>query len=242
MVMVFILSVGCKQTTTPETIHSQVDMSSVETSITYLKSEYKYTIFDYPKDIYLPIDIKEYIYENASDGKTFLLDKMLADYGWQKADGDGTGAFELNIREPLDTRDKSAEGDYYYYDCGDMWIRLQIRFEQHIYNDMEMIVPCDLDYSFILPEKPGTFFYSFNQKTAPTNNFDIFLGTWHDEENYYTDCGENTYIPFDYAVFLTYLITWVDINPYESPLYYFGYYTQYCDDERLELQRDHFEC
>ena len=241
MVMVFILSVGCKQTTTPETIHSQVDMSSEETSNTYLQEGYKYTIFYHPEDIYLPIDIEEYIYENA-DERTFLLDKMLTDYGWQKADGDGTGSFELYIREPLDTRDMSVEGDYYYYDCGDMWVRLHIGFDYHLYGDKEMIVPGEIDYSFIMPEEPGVYFYSFENSILPTDNFDVYMCDWLDDNYLFTDCGENTYIPFDYAVFLTYLITWVDINPYESPLYYFGCYTQYCDDERLELQRDHFEC
>ena len=131
---------------------------------------YEYTVFN-SKTIILPMLLDEYIEETEDGGSRYLINKMIEDYGWQKKDYDGDGQFTIPTDDPMEFSFNCAveDGDYFYYDCGDMWIRLQIL---NLVENKEplVLVPDWVVYSFILPDSPGENYYRYiSYKSYPTN-------------------------------------------------------------------------
>ena len=134
LVFVFLFGCGSKNTASSESsfeddqITADVSTEGITTELTQSSNELTYSIFEgmNHKEVCLPIDLDSYL--SGTDNKEFQMEKMLSDFGWQEYDGNGDGKFSLNywIPEEFDIR---TQGDYYYYDCGDMWVRLSIVYE-----------------------------------------------------------------------------------------------------------------
>ena len=185
--------------------------------------EYTYPIFcdeGSPVYIRLPVVLEDYIEETEDGGNKYLLGKLLTDYGWQKKDYDGDGLFTIPTDDPMEISFNSAveDGDYFYYDCGDMWIRLQIL---NILDDEEplVLVPDWVVYSFILPDSPGQYYFNHVIYTPYPYNSSIAHIYKKDEIRYPTDI-EDLYVSYDYFVIMAFVITWPSIDPYENPFYY----------------------
>lgn len=86
---------------------------------------YKYVIFEAwqkPVSLSLSFDVNHYICrENEYD--CFQIEKLAADFGWKN---------EINTRL---TDGIETEYTYYYYDCGEMWVYLEIGFHEDKYSD-----------------------------------------------------------------------------------------------------------
>jgi len=188
--------------------------------------EYTYPIFcdeGSPVYIHLPIALEDYIEETEDGGNKYLLEKLLTDYGWQKKDYDGDGQFAMPMNDSMSISydSLSKEGDYFYYDCGEMWVRLLILN----YVDSEeplVLVPDWIDYSFILPDSPGEYYFNHVIfKPYPYNN--SFAEIYKNNETRYLTDLEDIVISYDYFVIMAFVITWPSIDPYENPFYYLPY-------------------
>jgi len=185
--------------------------------------EYTYPIFcdeGSPVYIHLPVVLEEYIEETEDGGSRYLINKMIEDYGWQKKDYDGDGQFVLPMNDSMSVSYDSLtkDGDYFYYDCGDMWIRLLILNRNENIKTL-VLVPDWIDYSFILPDSPGEYYFNHVIYTPYPYNSSMARIHKNDETRYSTDY-EDLVISYDYFVILAFVITWPSIDPYENPFYY----------------------
>ena len=188
--------------------------------------EYIYPIFcdeGSPVYIHLPVVLEEYIEETEDGENKYLLEKLLTDYGWQKKDYDGDGQFTMPTNDSMTFSYHSMvkEGDYFYYDCGDMWIRLLIvNYADNI--KPLVLVPDWIDYSFILPNSPGDYYFKhISYKSYPTNS--AIAQIYKNNETRYTTDIEDLYVSYDYFVIMAFVITWPSIEPNENPFYYIPY-------------------
>lgn len=208
--------------------------------------EYDYEIFlDQEKSlaIRLPINLDDYIIESENGSKEYLLRKLLSDFGWKEMDWDEDGDFSLPVCESgffsYDVLQK--EGDFFYYDCGDMWIRLSIHNQLH--SDPLIFSPLWLDYSFIYPNNPGDYYYSFTMYSSDsTNNVDARMNVSDLPKQVLSSTDiEHTFLYYDYFVLLAYVATWPSILPEENPLFYLNYGELYTvDDVRKNILRDEY--
>ena len=188
--------------------------------------EYTYPIFcdeGSPVYIHLPVVLEEYIEETEDGGSRYLINKMIEDYGWQKKDYDGDGQFTIPTDDPMEFSFNCAveDGDYFYYDCGDMWIRLQIL---NLVENKEplVLVPDWVVYSFILPDSPGENYYRYiSYKSYPTNG--AISQLYNNDKNRCSTDIEDLYVSYDYFVIMAFVITWPSIEPNENPFYYLPY-------------------
>jgi len=185
--------------------------------------EYTYPIFcdeGSPVYIHLPIALEDYIEEIKDGSNKYLLEKLLTDYGWQKKDYDGDGQFvmPMNDSNTYSYHSMAKDGDYFYYDCGDMWIRLLILNYAEKIKPM-VLVPDWIDYSFILPDSPGEYYFNHVIYTPYPYNSSIAEIYKNNETRYPTDL-EDVVISYDYFVIMAFVITWPSIDPYENPFYY----------------------
>ncbi len=222
---------GCKENALPETSVSMASQTTQnletfytdDTASTKKQLEgYEYTVLN-SKTIILPILLDEYIEETEDGGYKYLMGKLLTDYGWQKKDYDGDGQFTIPKNDLMSVSYDSLikDGDYFYYDCGDMWVRLLILN----YVDSEeplVLVPDWIDYSFILPDSPGEYYFNHVIfKPYPYNN--TFAEIYKNNETRYLTDLEDIVISYDYFVIMAFVITWPSIDPYENPFYYLPY-------------------
>ena len=209
--------------------------------------EYEYEIFTDRKEsltVHLPILLEDYI-DESGDKKVFLLEQLFQDYGWKEKDIDGNGSFEMPITEAgiLSYDQLQKEGDYFYYDCGDMWIRFSMLISPANDNESKY-QPSWIDYSFINPDSPGEYFYDFCLSAKhPHNNVDANIDLFFSigDNHYLTDITD-VYITNEQFVLLAYMITWPGILPEENPLYYLNYGGVYnVDAVRKDIMRDEYD-
>jgi len=207
--------------------------------------EYTYPIFcdeGSPVYIHLPVVLEDYIEETEDGENKYLLRKLIADYGWQEKDFDENGLFSIPVGDLgyFSYDEVIHEGDYYYYDCGDMWIRLRIQ-DRLMYFDSNEVTPEWIDYSFILPDSPEESYYNHVIYTPyPTNNAIAQIFTLF-ETRYTTDI-DDLYVSYDYFVIMAFVITWPSIDPYENPFYYIPF-NEIGSSEELEKEilRDKYD-
>ena len=225
--------IGTANDTSANTIppYSEVSLS-FEEETTSAKREwngYEYVIFNDSKEkltVYLPIVIEDYIVEYDNGTKCYMLKQLIEDNGWEAMDADENGDIILPINELGDLSYDSlkTEGDYFYYDCGDFWVRFLI--QNRIYDKTSlMLVPEFIDYSFILPNKPGTNYYEFHSdKSHPNNSVYAHIFSIYSSNNdlHMTDL-DDTYVTYDQFVLLAYMFSWIKIDPEENPLYYLDF-------------------
>ncbi len=193
--------------------------------------------------IHLPINLDDYIIELEDGSKEYQLRKLLSDFGWQEKDWDEDGEFSLPVcKSGFFSYDVlQHEGDYYYFDCGDMWIRLSIQNQLH--SDPLIFSPLWFDYSFISPNNPGDYYYNFTMYSANSkNNVDARMNVSDlPKQVLFSTDIEHTYLYYDCFVLLAYVATWPSILPEENPLFYLNYGELYTVEEvRKKLLRDEY--
>ena len=240
--------IGTANDTSANTIppYSEVSLS-FEEETTSAKREwdgYEYEVFNTgtkKQTIYLPIEIEDYITELENGEKRFLLRKLTEDYGWTEKDEDGNGIFELPKWDSgsFSYKEIATEGDYYYFDCGNMWIRLLMQNRYYFDEPSVLYLHC-ADYSFIFPDSPGEYYYEYKaSEQCPTNNAIAIID--FEESDYFSTDYENTYCTYDDFVFFAYVITWPSIDTEGNPFFYLDYSRLYeVEDVRNKSLRDKY--
>lgn len=171
---------------------------------------YDYMIFAdllSPVFLRLPFDVEEYLGEE--DGQAYFdVDRLASDYGWK-------------IETATRYEDgKPVEYSYYYYDCGDMWVYLEVGHWVNNFPDgVERDCTGGIDYAFVYPGEPDHFY--FEQSMDPiteTNNSRMGVTANVTGQEFYALGKENDwYAYYDHVVLLCYLFSFVDRYPRYNP-------------------------
>ncbi|MBO4687487.1 MAG: hypothetical protein J5636_03155 [Clostridiales bacterium] len=175
-----------------------------------LSDAYDYSLFEdwcAPVFLKLPFDAEDYLVEDE-ENVYFDIEKLTSDYGWKI----GTEVRYEN-QSPVDYT-------YYYYDCGDMWVYLELGHDRNAYpDDVERDWVGVISYGFILPGEPGSFYYEYSLDPITETNNAQFCGWVNSRgQSFYTlGKGSDFYIYHDRAVLLCYLFSFVDRYPRYNP-------------------------
>ena len=176
-----------------------------------LSESYMYVVFyawGHPTTLYMPVKVADY--KGERNGKpSFDLSSLSSEYGWTKTSGYRTEADDL------------VEYTYYYYDCGDKWVYIELEFIDDDHPD-GVLRKClgRIKYAFIYPNEPDHFFYEAdNVYATETNNAYMYLiMNTVGKEFYLVDETEELYAYEDELVLLSYLFSFVsrytEYNPF----------------------------
>lgn len=154
----------------------------------------------------VPVNVDDYI-QNINGETVFMCSKYAEEVGW------------INYE------------DGFYFDAKDLWIRFVPDIKESC--EQGKCIVSNVKYRFTQPNSDVPY-YEFKSVSLSEHN-DIMVCFEHEwsadeisdvtycfnseEDNYLTDCFPDTYIDYESVVFLIYMLSWPQTDPYSHQMY-----------------------